>query len=169
MASIFEFQLQGKSYSLMIFYAEPEHFYVLEDGSLLLVSVRPAWCESCQKFVAGEHIRSIEEEEKELAELEYFAQHPGHIPPDRGVRLRNLPELRERRKWRPNRRSPARCLVCGSASITSIWLGSEIEIPGGGKCVGRFSGFADASRAGGPRKELFTPEGDRIPFESKHR
>lgn len=166
MASIFEFQLQGKTYSLMIFYAEPEHFYVLEDGSLLPVSVRPAWCESCQKFVPGEQIFPIEEEDTRLEELEYFAEHPGHIPSDRDVSLRNLPERRVRRKWRHKRTSPAKCLVCGSASITLIWPGSEVEIPGRGKCAGGFSGFADAYNGG--RKELFTPEGERVRSTPTH-
>lgn len=162
MAALFEFELQGKSYSLMIFYADPEHFYVLEDGSLLPVSVRPAWCEACEKFVAGEHIRSMEEEERELEELEYFAQHPGHIPPDRHVNFQKLPGLRERKKWRRKRTSPAKCLVCGSASIKSIPPESEVEIPGRGKCAGGFRAFADACCDGEHRK-LFTPEGDRVP------
>lgn len=162
MASIFEFQLEGKSYSVMLFFAEPEHFYVLDDGSLLPISVWPAWCESCQRCVAGERILSIEEEDKQLEEFEYFAQHPGHIPPDRSVSLWNLPELRVRKKWRRSRTSPAKCLVCGSAFIISTCPNLEAEIPGRGKCVGHFSGWADACRDGGPSKELFTPEGDRI-------
>lgn len=169
MASVFEFQLEEKTYSLMIFYADPEHFYVLEDGSLLPVSVWPAWCESCQKFVAGELIHSIEDEDKELEELEYFAKHPGHIPPDRQVDLGNLPELRVRQIWRKKRTSPAKCMACGSESITSIRPEPEIEIPGRGKCVGRFGGWVDASSAGGPHKKLYTPGGDRIPSPPKQR
>lgn len=97
MALIYEFQLQAKSYSLWLF--SGEDFYVLEDGSLLSVRVWPAWCESCRKFVAGELIHSIEDENKELEELEYFAKIPGHIPPDRQVGLGGLPELRVRQKW----------------------------------------------------------------------
>lgn len=168
MASIFKFKLDGKSYSLWIC-ATPKRSYVLEDGNLLPVSLWPAWCEGCQKFVPGEQIFPIEEEDKRLDELEYFAQHPGHIPPDRYVDIKSLPELRVRKRWRQKRVSPAKCLICGSTSITSIWPEPEIDIPGHGRCVGGPVGFADVSSEPPDVDEFFNPEGDRIPSAPRKR
>ena len=82
MATLYEFDLAGRTYTLVI---ANRHFYVLEDGRLLPVRVWPAWCECCQKFTAGEQILPIAEETQELSEAEYFAERPGHIPPDRRV------------------------------------------------------------------------------------
>src|SRR5687767_5225509 len=109
--TLFQFDFAGQTYGLSI---ANRHFYVLEGGQLLPIRVWPAWCERCQKFTASEPIFPIAEEAKELSEFEHFAERPGLIPPDRRVPLWQLPELRLRNTWREARRSPAKCLGCGS-------------------------------------------------------
>lgn len=163
MATLFEFTLAGQTHGLAI---ANRRFYVLEDGSLLPIRVWPAWCERCQTFTAAEQILPVGEEAKELSEVEYFADRPGLIPPDRRVPIGRLPELRLRRRWREKRLSPAKCLACGSANIIPIWPGSEVEIPARGDCVARFLGWADMS---GPPDEYYSPEGDRVAYTSDQR
>ena len=156
MATLFHFDLAGQSYDLAI---SGRRFYVLEGGRLLPVRVWPAWCEQCRTFTEAEQIFPAADEAKELSEVEHFANCPGHIPPDRRVFVWQLPELRLRKEWRGTRRSPAKCLDCGSVNITSIWPGPDVDIPGRGKCVGRFGGWADMS---GPPARYYGAEGDRM-------
>jgi hypothetical protein len=158
MGLLFEFNFADQTYGFAI---ANSHFYVLEDRSLLPVRVWPAWCERCLMFMAAEQIFPVAEEAKELNEIEYFAKRPGLIPPDRHFPIRHLPELRLRKKWRASRRSPAKCLVCGSTQITSTWPGPEVEIPGRGKCVGGFRAFADMW---GPPDAYYDPEGNRVAY-----
>ena len=159
MATLFGFQLAGQTHHLAI---ANQHFYVLEDGRLLPVRVWPAWCEHCQKFTAAEQIFPAAEEARELSDVEYFAQRPGLIPPDRHVPIRQLPELRLRKSWRDQRRSPAKCLACGSVDITSICPGPDVDIPGRGKCVAHFRGWADVTS--GPPDAYYNTEGDPVPY-----
>ena len=159
MAYSYDFDLAGQTYRLWI---ANRHFYVLEASGVLPIRTWPAWCEHCQKFTAAELMLPITEEAKELSEIEYFAERPGLIPPDRYVPIRQLPELRLWKTWRETRRSPAKCLSCGSMDITSIWPVPDVEIPGRGKCVGRFTGWAEVS--GGPPDGYYSPEGDPVRF-----
>jgi hypothetical protein len=163
MGTLFQFDLAGRTYGLAI---ANRHSYVLEGGRVLPIRVWPAWCERCRKFTAAEQILPIADEAKELGEVEYFAERPGLIPPDRRVPVWQLPELRLRKTWRATRRSPAKCLGCGSVDITSIWPGPEVDVPGRGKCVVRFRGLAALS---GPPGEYYSAEGDRVPLSPARR
>jgi hypothetical protein len=159
MAMLFQFNLDGQTYGLS---TAKRHFYVLDDGSLLPVRVWPAWCERCRTFTASEQIFPIADELNELKEVEYFAERPGLIPPDRRFSIGELPNLRLRKNWRDKRRSTPKCLDCGSVDITSIWPGPEVDIPGRGKCVARFIGWGDVS---GPPNAYYSPEGEIVQFQ----
>jgi hypothetical protein len=156
MAMLFHFDLAGQTSTLAM---TNRHFYVLEDGSLLPIRVWPAWCERCEKFTPAERIGSAAEEDRELSEVEYFMERPGLIPPDRDLPIRQLPELRVRKSWRAQRVSPEKCLICGSTQVTLIDPGREVDIPGRGRCVASFRGWADMSS---PPDEYYSPEGDRL-------
>ncbi len=163
MARLFQFELAGQTIGLAI---ARDYFYVLEDGSLLPIRHWPAWCERCKKFRVAEQIFSFDQEAKELAEVEYFAEHPGFIPPDRIIPVSSLAELRARARWRSQRTSPPKCLICGSTTITSIWPGPKVEIPGRGKCEGHFLGWGDMYSK---PDVYYSPEGDRMAFEPNPR
>jgi hypothetical protein len=156
MAAVYQFELAGQTYGLAI---RNRHFYVLDDGQLLPVRVWPAWCERCRTFTLAEQIFPVAEEAKELKEVEYFAERPGLIPPDRFIPVRQLPELRVRMLWRAERRSLAKCLACGCSDITPIWPDPEVEIPGRGKCVASFRGWMDMPNR---PDEYYSPEGERV-------
>jgi len=158
MAMLFQLELAGQTSTLAI---ANRYFYVLEDGSFLPIRVWPAWCEHCEKFTPAEQIFPIAEEARELCDVEYFAEHPGLIPPDRHTPIRQIPELRLRNRWRAQRVSSEKCLACGSTQVTMIWPGLEVDIPGRGKCVASFRGWADMS---GPPDLYYSPEGDRLEF-----
>lgn len=151
------------------------NFYEFSDGSRIdLVSV-PAWCRQCGDIRHGEQTESVEAIDEELAELldpttwafqrysdpsfvEIFGREVGEK-----VRDSRIEALKARRRWREQRVSPAKCIYCGSTDI--IVPGCEpfpnpagagtIQIGGIGMCSTEFNQW------------FFTPEGDRIPRDTK--
>src|SRR5688572_8099912 len=91
--------------------------YILNNGSQLDIDSQPAWCYCCKRFVEAEKIDSVAELDRQIAELQHFRDSPGHIPPDRTVRIHRLPELLLRRTWRAHRENPPRCLECRSTNL----------------------------------------------------
>lgn len=164
MATRWQFELAGALYRLTM---KTPRAYVLDDGSRLPVIAWPAWCERCRQVTEAEHILSAAEEAKEVDEAENLLVHAEdfrihHRPVPREGRLayQSMPELRARRRWLAARRSPPKCLECGSVDVVSIWPGPEVEIPGRGTCVGRFVGFIDLSPQ--PPAEYYGVEGNRL-------
>jgi hypothetical protein len=135
-----------------------EDYYLLSGGERLSVRARPAWCGACGRFVEAEWVRPYEEMARDLRELEYFAERPGLIPEDRpglAWAIRGLEEERLRLRWRGSRIGPGRCLECGSAELVLFSDEGEADVPGVGRCRGRWIRF---SGTGAPVR-YFSPEG----------
>jgi hypothetical protein len=86
--------------------------YVLEDGARLYVIVCRAWCSSCGDVVEAEHLHTLETIDRELRAIDSCA----HMFDPKSVA-----EVREqfllRRGIALRRKSPPRCLCCGSTEI----------------------------------------------------
>ena len=134
--------------------------YRLPDGSTLAVDQQPAWCPTCGQFVLAERL-------PELAELEEMLAAVRGQEPEALRRLAvfgrsaedKVAELTRRIAWRCGRRSPARCLHCGSDRAFAIPAGGEFAHPSTGERVAVVSsGFASMERW----VAEFSPEGIKI-------
>ena len=117
--------------------------YLLPDGSQDFISVVPAWCRHCGRFVAAEELRTPEEIEQHAREFyEHRERHP-LLPPDifpadtsHQINLSGLQRsLRLAAQWRvvlASRKSPPRCLECGGSDyIVLPEAGTWAPHPGG--------------------------------------
>ena len=157
--------------------------YVLPDGSELPVVVEPVWCGRCDRLVNGERIETADV----LDRMAAARRQPRSIHYDpivgadpatdsrqlaaawgKDLRLLNHyapgPDLDRRRAWLSARRSPPRCLQCGSTDIVAFPYSAmtmpEMPHPRG---FGRLR--LDAPCLGdywGDRHSRLTPEGEAI-------
>jgi hypothetical protein len=81
--------------------------YLLPDQSTLDLSFIAAWCRDCREVTHAEEMPSMAAIEKELTTS---------VP---GWRHEELTVLK---KWRTQRRSPPKCLDCGSTNIVPVTL-----------------------------------------------
>jgi hypothetical protein len=98
----------------------PICLYVLNERRLATLDCALVWCDSCQDFQAGESLDSTEWIESELARYRR-----GEVPEgltfiygegdERAEKIvREIASLERKLHWRRMRRSPPRCLNCGS-------------------------------------------------------
>jgi hypothetical protein len=89
--------------------------YLLPDGAEAFIGTAAAWCHDCRNFVLVERLRSAEE--LEATAREYFGP-SGRYPVRRAERALLLDKfLHEAAQWGialKTRKSPSRCLECGS-------------------------------------------------------
>ena len=111
-------------------------YYRMPDGSLLHVRQKVCWCPVCEQLDMAEQIPSLVELEAELAKL--------LDPDEEQLRLiaftqepleELISEARARIEWRRHRKSPARCLRCGSTDLTHIPDQNEFPHPKTGERV----------------------------------
>jgi hypothetical protein len=117
----------------------------------------PGWCRRCGGVADVERVEPVAEIERELAEL----RDPGseRYRAFRRVRAKLIAGLERRRLWRAGRRSPARCLSCGSADVVAFPMNEAVPHPAGdGTVEARCIGFCRVA----PHGWLFTAEGERI-------
>lgn len=143
------------------------NYYRLENGIHIRLHSAPVWCERCAKITHGENIDSIEEIDKQIADLERLAAEirrdmtrpPLPTPDAPGDRSQQeeIAELKLRRAWRMRRRTPPRCLICGSTDIVVLEPGRTIRTSGG-EIQCEFVGFCSTSF----NMWYFSPEGDLI-------
>jgi hypothetical protein len=156
--SLYHIHINGLVHPL----SHQQRIYMLRDGSKLDIDSQPAWCYGCKRFVEVEKIESVAELDRQLAELQHFYDSPGHIPPDRIIRIERLPVLRTRRIWRAHRESPPRCLECGSTSIAALDESAPFtDAPGMGRCevrIIRYSGVPS------PHRVTYSPEGELVGY-----
>ncbi len=123
----------GKSEWLLLFLGRN---YRIADGSVHLIDEQAAWCEKCQRLVAAEHLQSLPDLERELAELKSGSGQMCDwlraldIPVER-----EIAELEHKLVWRRQRASSARCLECGSEAIAPIPSEGGTVHPGNGKRI----------------------------------
>jgi hypothetical protein len=134
--------------------------YRLPDGKWLHVRQTECWCPTCNRIDMAECIESIEELENELARLRNPDDEEAKIIAFIGKPVEErITELQLRIIWRQNRKSPAKCLHCGSTEIVPIPDAQEFAHPATGERV-VVAGCGFASTAAWYAE--FTPEGDLI-------
>ena len=152
------------------------NYYEFEDGSHLDVETTPAWCRRCGKFTHAEEIESLADIDKKLADLSdpgselYRYTRRSLLPellermPRDGFRLDLIARATKRRRWRERRRAGPKCIICGSTDLFVFPLNQTVPHPAGpgtvevsivGMCSTHFNEW------------FFTPEGDRIPRDTK--
>lgn len=153
-------------------------YYELADGTNIGLHSTIAWCCQCEDFVNAEWIPSLEYVENELDELRTpgsraYDRHTSTEPPfDKSPfkerRARNFAEAKveaaQRVEWRRKRISPPKCLICGTCDI--IFPSDEdgtVEIPGRGIATVECGGMCSTEFC----NWFYTPEGDRIPRNTK--
>jgi hypothetical protein len=155
-------------------------FYAM-DGYQIQISTWPVWCNQCREFTDGEIIHSLEEltacaarlESGELAReheqrtawsTQQYAADAGNVDEKRvrAKRRREKSELRMARReieWRTQRRSPPRCLGCGTTDIVDFRHDEEVPSPCSDGTV-RIE-YAGHCRSMNP-KAYYTAEGEEI-------
>jgi hypothetical protein len=149
------------------------YYEFAESDHLDLYSV-PVWCHRCGRITDGENLSSVEEIEKQISELNdsssqlYRMTRHGVLDKWFGKGdefLQNrLTELLRCRRWRESRKEPPKCIHCGTTDILEFPIGVPVPSPRGdgevqidcvGMCSTRFNEW------------FFTPEGDRIPRDTR--
>jgi hypothetical protein len=136
-------------------------YYELGDGSHVDVRSKPVWCHQCGEFTDGESIEGFDEIDRHLTELRDPTSDLS-----RGLRYRQqiIEQFEERRRWLIARKSPPKCLECGSAAIVLFPIGESVRNPSGpGWVVVTIGGHCSTSF----NNRFYTPEGDRIPRDTK--
>jgi hypothetical protein len=149
--------------------------YELPNGEQLDLQSAPVWCHRCGKITLGEYLSSVEEISQQIRDLHDPSSElygllflPGVFEePIEEVNARrkwHIAELRRRLQWREGRRSPAKCIFCGTTELIVLPEGTPIAIPGHPgefqiDCVGMCSTEFN--------EWIFTPEGDRIPRNTR--
>jgi hypothetical protein len=128
------------------------------------------WCRKCKDFTDGEVIESLEEIGQQIADLrdptsELFRLYQDSASGSIGVvGIHLITELEKRRHWRESRKSPPKCLGCGSTGIIPLPDEQQMVNPTG-------SGWIEVTVTGLSStlfmNRYYTPEGDRIPRDTK--
>jgi len=145
-------------------------YYELRDGSHIGVRSSPVWCRRCNDFTDGEAIEALEEIDQQIADLrdpmsELFRFYQDNASGSLGVDgIHSIIELEKRRRWLEGRKSPPKCLGCGSTEIVLLPDGQKVTNPTG-------SGWIEVSVTGlcsTPfTNRYYTSEEDRIPRDTK--
>ena len=150
------------------------NYYELGEGQQIDVQTTPVWCRRCGDFRHGEGIEPLEEIDRRLAELDdpnSFAYQSCfdnlfHEMFGKGEEFRQeqITRLRRRRRWREDRVSPPKCIECGSADIVVLPINEKVPNPAGpGTVEIRIRGMCSTDF----NEWHFTPEGERIPRDTK--
>jgi hypothetical protein len=116
------------------------NYYCLDDGTRVPLSITPVWCRRCRKFTLGEWIESMAEIEDRVAEYSRWELSD--------QRTKIMERLERRKRWRSQRRSPARCLRCFTTDIFVFPIGEHVRHPGGkGWVTVRIAGFIEPSKS----------------------
>lgn len=134
--------------------------YVLDDGKLLHVDQADFYCRKCDRFTVGERIETVAELQHQIDQIE---NHPNSrerkIAEFLGPVSKRIAELLLRVEWRKRRKSPSKCLECGSTEVLAIPEEEEFFHPGNGEPM-KVSGRGLVSMAAW--HATYTPEGDQI-------
>ena len=150
------------------------NYYEFDDGSRLDVHTTLIWCRQCATIRDGERIESLEDIDRQIKDLndpasELYRMTANSVLQEltgRGeeFRLEQIEKLKRRRRWREARTSPPKCISCGSTDLYVFPVNEvgpnptapgEVEVNIIGMCSTDFNNW------------FFTPEGDRIPRDTK--
>jgi hypothetical protein len=111
-------------------FSDPLRSYEMADGSTVTIERTFVWCSACREVRWGEQLTDLAQLERDLAATS--AREPAVMEElsfsvSRHQTLEDLlasrkKELESRIAWRRIRKSPARCLECGSTDITPLVL-----------------------------------------------
>jgi hypothetical protein len=155
------------------FYRSRGNYYEFSESDRLKLHTVPVWCDRCGNFTEGENLSTVEEIDNQIRDLNdptseaYRMTRHGSLEKDFGkgesFLQDRLAELARRRTWREARKSPPKCIYCGSSEIHMFPDGAPGPHPDGGLiqivCVGMCSTCFN--------EWFFTPEGDRIPRDTQ--
>lgn len=158
------------------------YLYRLDDGVELPFTTDYAWCHRCERFVECERLYSVDEIQRHIDDLiatkATWGEEDAHLS-DKYAQLGiSLPNGLEREAcykrwvaalgWRQERKSPPRCLECGSFFAIKVLPDSgEFPHPAGNGTVILACG-GHACVAGFPDFVIFNAEGvkvDQVPFD----
>ncbi len=173
-----EINLVGNNLHLASFYLPcGQYYWLLDDLTRIVFSyVQYAWCHRCERFVEVERLPTVEEVDTRISELETNRHCWERLDEETEDRFQSLghemrSELRmaeQHRTWRAakewitTRKSPPRCLECGSFfAIAIIPFNEEVPHPDGrGKVIVR--GGDHVNCAAFPDPVYFDREGTRL-------
>lgn len=145
-----------------------ERLYVLDGQAEAPVIDQAAWCWWCGTVVEAEDVPPLADVETKLRDLERGEQRwrqdvarrrPGQAPSPNPI-ASQIEFWSLVRRWRLVRRSPSKCLRCGSTDIVPIGSPSDgVPHPGG---RGTITLEPDCHFARSRDPDLYTIEGDRI-------
>ena len=150
------------------------NYYEFSESDRLDLHSEPVWCHRCGQITHGEELSTVDDIDKQIHDLNdpssalYRMTRHGVLDELLGkgkefLRER-IAELQRRRRWRAERKSPAKCIHCGTTQIVALPAGLPVPNPGGHgqiqvDCVGMCSTSFN--------EWFFTPEGDRIPRDTR--
>jgi hypothetical protein len=126
--------------------------YHLSDGTeFAFFGIDVVWCQRCEEFSSVEQLPTAE---SIRARMTYEENPPN-----------DLAELRTILDWRSSRKSPRKCLQCGSQfGFKVLPLNQELDHPLGRGRIIVVKGFSDIVLGGPvPEPDLFDAEGNRLP------
>jgi hypothetical protein len=150
------------------------NYYEFSKSDRLDLHSVPVWCHRCGKITHGEELSTIDDIDKQIRDLNdpsselYRMTRHGVLDELLGkgdeFLHEQIAELQRRRRWREERKSPPKCIHCGTTQIVALPMGVPVPNPGGPgqiqvDCVGMCSTNFN--------EWFFTPEGDRIPRDTR--
>lgn len=145
MAWFTEFRVDDETDPCMICFFSTLN-YRLPDKSMLGIEQEAVWCEGCRSFGSAEVVPSIEELNARIQELQTPTQKLLFIFRTQEAMNIAIAELHTRLRWRAARKSPARCLACGSTAITPVRFGEDRTcVVNGKRLTESGQGFADTA------------------------
>jgi len=152
------------------------YYYEFDDGVSVTLNPRMAWCCQCNQFVDAEFIRDVGDYENELQDIadpngercRVFKERSPTDTPEQIARSQRLlaeaaAEAKRKILWRKERLSPPKCLCCGSTEILFRGDGHKMDVPGHGIIEIECTGMCSTNFM----NWFYTPEGDRIPRDTK--
>lgn len=150
------------------------NYYEFSASDRLDLHSVPVWCRVCARITHGENLSTVDDIDKQIRDLHdpssqlYRMTRHGLMDRNFGngeeLLQERLSKLERRRRWRVSRQSPPKCIRCGTTEIVGLPMGEPIPNPGGAghlqiDCVGMCSTSFN--------EWFFTPEGDRIPRDTR--
>ena len=152
------------------FHGSRGDYYELGNGTHIGLRSTPVWCVRCNDFTDGEIIEALIEIDRQIADLRdpgsaLFRLYQESVSDSIGVDgIHLIMKLEKRRRRRESRKSPPKCLGCGSTEIVLLPDGQKVTNPTG-------SGWIEVTITGLSStpfmNRYYTSEGDRIPRDTK--
>jgi hypothetical protein len=157
-----------------------DSYYLIPKGTVRLYQA-VAWCRDCKKFRCAERLPPIEDLDREIAKCrDGIAQLHGELGKWRSrlggskdlllvelnISEEEFESLELSREWRRDRKSPPRCLRCGSTALVFLPDGEVCDHPSGRGRV--FIEITSHLQTFAAEEEYYTSEGLRIRSAPDH-